>query len=157
MSSTNESKIIISDTSCLVALERIEQLSLLRELFGVVFITEIVAAEFRKPLPDWLIEVRVRNIEKFQELAQRLDEGEASSIALALEVGNCQLILDDGAGRKAARQFGLDFIGTLGLGVEAKRRGLFDSVKPFIERLRQVDFRFSELVERDTLRQAGEL
>lgn len=157
MSLTNENKIIISDTSCLVALERIEQLSLLHDLFGVVFVTEIVAAEFGKQLPDWLIEVQVRNVEKFRELALRLHEGEASSIALALEIGDCQLILDDGAGRRAARQFGLDFIGTIGLGVEAKRRGLIRSVKPFIERLRQVDFRFSEQVERDTLRQAGEL
>lgn len=47
-------KAIISDTSCLILLEKIGELELLRKLFGVVITTEEVASEFGLPLPSWI-------------------------------------------------------------------------------------------------------
>lgn len=46
-------KIIVSDTSCLILLDKIKQLDLLHSLFKKVTITQIVADEFGKKLPDY--------------------------------------------------------------------------------------------------------
>ena len=45
---------IISDTSCLILLDKIEALLLLQKLFGSISVTKIVADEFGKELPDWI-------------------------------------------------------------------------------------------------------
>lgn len=45
---------IISDTSCLILLEKIGALNLLQKLFGKIVTTQIVADEFGKHLPDWI-------------------------------------------------------------------------------------------------------
>lgn len=48
-------KIIISDTSCLIALQNIGLLNLLKDLYQEIFITKEVKDEFGKDLPDWII------------------------------------------------------------------------------------------------------
>jgi len=45
--------IIISDTSCLIILEKIGELLLSHELFGDITTTPEVAVEFGAELPDW--------------------------------------------------------------------------------------------------------
>ena len=54
-------KIIISDTSCLIALENIGLLSILKELYGEVLITTEVKNEFGQKLPDWIITIQVQD------------------------------------------------------------------------------------------------
>lgn len=49
-----------------------------------------------------------------------MDKGEASAIALAIELDDCLLIIDDLKGRKFANQIGLTIIGTIGVIVDAK-------------------------------------
>ena len=44
---------IISNTSCLIVLDNIGMLDVLKELYGKVFITEEVSKEFGKTVPDW--------------------------------------------------------------------------------------------------------
>jgi predicted nucleic acid-binding protein len=46
-------KTIISDTSCLILLEKIGELALLHQLFGTIITTPEVAAEFGSTLPIW--------------------------------------------------------------------------------------------------------
>lgn len=46
--------IIISDTSCLIALSKIENLEILRELYQEVIITTDVLQEFGDYIPDWI-------------------------------------------------------------------------------------------------------
>ena len=81
-------KIIISDTSCLIALSNIGLLSVLRDLYQEILITQEVKDEFGEKLPDWIKVLKVKNVEKQREIAKELDKGEASSIALALETDN---------------------------------------------------------------------
>jgi len=45
---------IISDTSCLILLEKIGELYLLQKLFGKIITTQIVADEFGSRLPEWI-------------------------------------------------------------------------------------------------------
>ena len=47
--------VIISDTSCLILLDKIQELAILKNLFGQVVTTQIVADEFGGLLPEWIV------------------------------------------------------------------------------------------------------
>jgi predicted nucleic acid-binding protein len=52
-------QIIVSDTSCLILLKKINRLDLLYELFGQITITEIIADEFGSELTEY---IRIENL-----------------------------------------------------------------------------------------------
>jgi predicted nucleic acid-binding protein len=58
---------VIADTSCLIALSKIEAIELLKELYEEVFITEEIAFEFGEKLPEWIKIDNVKN-KKYQQL-----------------------------------------------------------------------------------------
>jgi len=64
-----------------------------------------------------------------------LGQGESEVLTLALEKPRTGVVLDDLQARKCAELFEIPLIGTLGLVVLAKRKGLITLAKPFIERL----------------------
>jgi predicted nucleic acid-binding protein len=67
------------------------------------------------------------------------------------------LILDDLQARALASSNGLPFTGTLGCLVEAKARGIVDTVAPLIEKLRvSARFWISLELETQVLNDAGE-
>jgi len=66
-----------------------------------------------------------------------LGAGESSVIQLALDLDIDWVAIDERKGRRAALAVGLRVTGSLGLLGRAKRLGLIQSVKPFIEKLRQ--------------------
>jgi predicted nucleic acid-binding protein len=148
--------IIISDTSCLVILDKIGEMDLLRKLFGQVTTTSEVAAEFGIALPSW-IEIRQPSDKNYQDIIEAsVDKGEASAIALAIEYDDCLLILDDLKARKFASQLGLTVTGTFGILLDAKLIGIIPAVKPLLEKIRATNFRISEDLMKNILRKAGE-
>ncbi|MDP3912905.1 MAG: DUF3368 domain-containing protein [Bacteroidota bacterium] len=150
------SEIIISDTSCLILLHKIDELELLDKLGKNVFITQIIAREFGQKLPDW-IKVKEPSDKHYQKLLEMdLDEGEASAIALSFEIANSILILDDLKGRKIADKLNLRYSGTFGLILRAKQVGILESVKPILDKIRKTNFRFSEKIFDSILEQSGE-
>jgi len=149
-------KTVIADTSCFIVLEKINELSLLNKIYREVITTPEIATEFNKPLPDWISIIETKNKLVQRELEAKIDVGEASAIALGLEIPNCSIILDDLKARKLAASLKLDFTGTLGVIVKAKQLNLIDSVKPIIRKLREAGLRFSEEIEKDILNQAKE-
>ncbi len=68
-------------------------------------------------------------------LQEKLDRGEAEAIALALEIAAGLLLMDERRGRNEAKRFGIRFVGTLGVLIEAKARGLFPEVRPVVDEL----------------------
>ena len=72
------------------------------------------------------------------------DPGEISVIALAGELPDCLLILDDDKVRKVAQSFSLRFTGTLGVLVRAKALGKLTALSPIIDKIRSTDFRASD-------------
>lgn len=48
------SAVIITDTSCLILLDKIGELELLSKMFAKVITTQTIALEFGKPLPQWI-------------------------------------------------------------------------------------------------------
>ena len=149
-------KIIISDTSCLIALERINRLTILKEVFSEITITPEVKSEYGKELPEWFKINQADDETVKLRLEKILDSGEASSIALASELKNCLLIIDEKKGRAIAKEFHIETIGTLKIFLLAKQKGLIVSVKQMIDELRNSGFRFSEGIVDALLNEAGE-
>ncbi len=65
-----------------------------------------------------------------------LDAGEAATLALALTRG-LPAVLDDGAGRRAARALGIPHTGTAGVILEGKRRGALTSAADLLHQAEQ--------------------
>jgi predicted nucleic acid-binding protein len=135
---------VITDASCLVVLQNIQELPLLQKLFGEVFITQEVEREFGVDLPEWVNVKEVQNKVQQNALSLILDKGEASSIALSLESINSLLIIDEKKGRRIAQDLELKIIGTLGVILQAKEKGLIDSVQNLLAKLENADFRISQ-------------
>jgi predicted nucleic acid-binding protein len=84
--------VIISDTSCLILLSKIGELDLLYKTYGEITITPEISQEYGRELPIWIKVISVKNKNKQLEFEKIVDLGEASAIALALELkllGNC--------------------------------------------------------------------
>jgi len=148
------SESVVADTTCLIALARIGQLGLLQRLFFAVIIPPEVAREFNNP-PEWLTVKSCSLVRVLASLKLQVDEGEAAAIALAHEL-KLKVILDDRAGRSAAKQFGVPVLGTIGLLVIAKKRGLVRAVRPLVENLELHGFYMTEALKQEVLRLADE-
>lgn len=149
--------VVVSDASCLIVLERIGELPLLEKLFGEIEITEEVAAEFGETLPPWTKIVAVKDKAKLAVLELNLDKGEASSIAYCLEqTQSVLLVIDERKGRRIARELNLTIIGTLGLIVKAREKGIINSVGAVLNKLEKADFRISQNLKNDILEMFGE-
>jgi len=149
--------IIISDTSCLIALNRIGHLNILQKIFTVIYVTQTIAAEFEEQLPSWILIKAVHNVDLVARLEIILDPGEASAISLALETENSILIIDEKKGRRIAQDFNVSIIGTLKVLLIAKNKGVIIAVKPILEQLQKHSFRFNNTVVLEVLKLAGEV
>ncbi|MDN4164462.1 DUF3368 domain-containing protein [Cytophagales bacterium LB-30] len=149
-------KIILSDTSCLILMDRIGELELLHKLFRQITVTPEIAEEFKEKLPNW-VKIEATSNKTYQKILEAsLDKGEASAIAYAIEHPDCLLIIDDFKGRKYAEQLGIQITGTLGIIVQAKLSGTIKSVKPVLEKIKETNFRISAELELEMLRKAQE-
>jgi predicted nucleic acid-binding protein len=140
---------VVSNASPLINLARISKLDLLREVYGELIIPEAVWHEVvvegtDQPGADevktvsWIKRQAATNRQLVQALRQELDAGEAESIALALEITAELLLMDEHLGREVARHFGLRYTGLIGVFIEAKRKGLIHTVKPYLDSLRDI-------------------
>lgn len=150
-------KVIIADTSCLILLDKIEQLDLLYKLYGEITITQEVANEYKEHLPEWFIISQAGHKQYQNILEASLDKGEASAIAFSIEQKNCLLIIDDYKGRKYAESLGIYITGTLGILINAKQSGIIASVKASLNKIKTTDFRMTEELELRTLEKANEV
>ncbi len=137
-------KIIIADTSCLIALSNMDLLYILKHLYKEIIITKEVQSEFIEKLPEWFIVSEVKNKKKQAEIEKRLDKGEASSIALALEINKSILIIDEVKGRKIAKSLNLEIIGTIGVLLLANKNGIIKDVMSTILKMVNRGFRLSD-------------
>jgi predicted nucleic acid-binding protein len=126
-------------------------LDLLRQLYAEVIVTEDIYAEFGEPLPEW-ISIRTVINKKYQQLLElNLDKGESSAIALAMEIKDALLIIDDLKARKEAKRLGFPVTGTLGVLYAARQQGLISALKPHIDALQSVGFRVAPDIIKELL------
>jgi predicted nucleic acid-binding protein len=148
--------VVISDSSCLIALLNIGRLDLLCLVYGSVLITPEVASEVNVPLPEWVVTKSALKALDQHPWRNQVDLGEASAIAPALEVPQVMLVLDDLAARRVAKRLGIPITGTVGVIAEARKQAHITAIKPVLEALREVSFRLSDEVVEEILRSAGE-
>lgn len=145
-------RIVISDTSTLIILHKINELNILKLVYGELFTTPEIAEEFGEKLPDWITVQSVTD-EKYQRfLETQVDRGEASAIALAAEFEDATLLLDDLKARKLALKLKLKTTGTLGIIHKAKQMSIIPKVKPLIDKLLMTNFRISNNIVDEILK-----
>lgn len=127
--------IVVGDTDPLNYLLLIGQVDILPSLFSRVVIPRAVAAELASARAPELVRRWVENPPAWLNIhpdpveagtLSTLDYGERSAIALALLINVPQILMDDMDGRIEAERRNLKVTGTLGVLVEAHRRGLLD-------------------------------
>lgn len=149
-------KTIISDTSCFIILTNIGELNLLHKVYGQIVTTPDIADEYGEALPEWVEIVAVTDKYRQQILEMQIDKGESSAIALALEIPNSTVILDDYKARKIAEKLGITFTGTIGVIIKAKLTGIIPSIKPILQKIKKTNFYLSEELELQALHEAKE-
>ncbi len=105
---------------------------------------------------DWLPIQAPENASLVLALKMLVNAGEAEAIVLAKEK-SYRIVLDDLEARAVGKNLGLRIIGTIGLLVTAKRRGLIPNLSSLLDRLETVNFRISKTLRREALEMVGEL
>ena len=151
--------IVVADASVLIALDQIDQLSLLQKLFAEIMVPPAVAREVAPRLPQLPTWIQTRPLERPPDarvVKASLDSGETEAISLALEAKADRIILDDLPARYLAKTLGLAVVGTAGVLFAAKQRGLIHAVRPWLDALRAKGFRLRKEVYEEILETAGE-
>ncbi len=160
--------IVVSNTSPISNLAKVEQLNLIYQLYGRILIPcavheelldrragDTVITAVRSAL--WIDIQSVQNQRLVDDLKIRVNVGEAEAIALAIEVKADRLIIDERLGRQTARDFGVKITGVLGILLLAKRQKLINQVQPIMDNLmQQANFRISSQLYADVLMAANE-
>lgn len=120
--------IVVSDTTPLISLLKIEHLDLLKKLFGDVLIPQSVYDEltaderFRMEAEllqqkDFIKVQSVKNAESVSVLkrATGLDQGESEAIVLTDETNADLLLMDEAKGRAVSSEMGFRIMGTIGI------------------------------------------
>lgn len=156
----------VADAGSLIAFGRIQRLDLLPQVLGEVLVPHAVAVEC---LAD-SEEPGARNIRQafharlLNEVPDpdpalppfpMLDEGESTAIRLAPKL-SASVLMDEKAGRTIAANLGLHVIGSAGVLIAAKKRGLITSVRALLEAIAGNGYHFSDALVRAILMRAGE-
>lgn len=159
---------VVSNTSPLINLAAIGQLTLLQPLYGRIVIPQTVYHEMvvmgagqagaqEVQQLDWISCATVTDRALVSVLSVGLDPGEAEAIAAAVEFHAELLLIDEQRGRATAQRLGLRVIGLLGILIEAKHRGLVEAVKPLLDALiSRAGFWVRKDLYRRVLQAAGE-
>lgn len=159
--------IVVTNSGPLIALATIEKLDLLGSLFGTVLVPDAVFQEVTwlgKERPgaaelsqaQWVQRV-ILEVKPDSLLLEDLGIGEAEAISLAVQKQAALLLLDDRRARRIAEiAYHLRVKGVAGLLVTAKRKGLLDTVRPLLERLRTNGYFLSQAVIDRAVKEAGE-
>jgi predicted nucleic acid-binding protein len=138
-------------------------LDTLQTLYREIWIPDEVYAEYQAGLANplyptldgraWIV---VRAIPHNPMVPTSLDAGEAAALSLALASHARLLLIDEHAGRTAARQLGLPISGSLGVLLEAKQQSLIPAILPYLEQMLAQGRYISPQVRQQALRLAGE-
>lgn len=131
--------IVISDTTPIISLIKIDKLFLLQKLFGKVIIPQAVYDELVSN-PKYTYEaitvynssyisiVKIEDRQSVDKLrySSGLDIGESEAITYSNLVNADLLLMDELKGRKVAKQLGLSITGTIGILIQSFDEGFLD-------------------------------
>ena len=157
---------VVADAGPLIAFGRIGKIDLLSQVLGEVLVPNSVVSEcladpgkpgalaIREALRARLL-IKSPDPSPAQPEFPILDAGESAAIRLALKL-SVSVLIDEKAGRSIATQLGLIVIGTGGVLLAAKKRGLIPAVKPILDAIASNSYHFSDALIRAILSRAGE-
>lgn len=120
-------KVVISDSTTIITLQRINRLDVLSNVFQAVCLPPMVYAEIthKEMLDDRraFFEVcPIKDNKLYTLLTRSLDPGESEAIILAKEQ-NLSLIIDEKKGRRIAESFDINIMGLIGILLLNHRKG----------------------------------
>jgi len=131
------------DTSSLIILNKINALDLLNKIYSNVIITNYIQLELNEAIPSWISVELTYNIDQSFLKNFNLGLGETSIIMNAIKNSGF-LIIDDLKARKIATTLSLSFTGSIGILIIAEELKLIDSVKYYLEKIQETNFRLSD-------------
>jgi len=162
------SKRWVLDTSPLILLNRIGQLSLLAALSEELIIPKAVIDEllsFEEDRSVWqaffdssqkIIALK-DSLQMHPDIAGwGLGKGESEVITYSIVNAGYEIVLDDLEARKCAATFNIPLRGTVGIILKAKKENLIPAAKPLIEELKAAGLRFNENWIKEALILVGE-
>lgn len=159
------SDVWVINASPLILLDKINRLDLCNGIVCKIFVPETVFHEVQTGLDlmprdcgllDWTASRQVTDV-PIPLSVERWDlgRGESQVIAHSL-VEKAYAVLDDAQGRACAMAHSIPVIGTLGIVLRAKRRGLIPAVWPILQELRLSGMYLSDHIVREILMLSGE-
>jgi len=138
---------IISNTTPLINYSSIQRLDILEKLFHQIIIPEAVEYELLEKTGkfptleqlkycNFIKTIPIKDIRLFNSIKRELDNGEAEAITLAIEHQAELILLDELNGRHVAQYHNLNFTGTIGCLIQAKKQGLISNIKEPLDLVR---------------------
>jgi len=156
--------ILVADCSALVALAVCDSLYLLEQIFASVAVPETVYLEATQPdkkqaqvLKNFLHgKVHIVDLQAYVFLDAFADAGETEAMLLYKQLSADKLLIDDRRGRKVAKINQINTIGSLGILLAAKAKGLVTEIAPLLRQIEQSDIYLSSDLIDVVLELAGE-
>lgn len=156
-------KLVIADTGALISLVLVGHIDLIEKVFGNFYIANAVweelhgyeNTEFDKSVLPYLGR-RVVKIKSRNYLSVIMDYGESESVILYEELNADYLLIDDNKARIIAESFDVNCIGSIGLLVKAKQKGLINDLRPVFKKWIEEERYFSKKLLNRILIQTGE-
>lgn len=157
--------IVVSNSTVLIGLARINKLDLLKKLFSKVYIPDAVFDELTQTKKigasdiknaSYLERKSPKDVKEVALLLGNLDRGEAEVLALSKELNADLVLVDEEKARKVVVIAGFEVMGLMGVLLMAKRYGFLKDIKPLIEELKKKKFRISEDIVVEILKSARE-
>jgi len=137
---------IIVNSTPIIALSSIDNLHLLKELYKTVIIPCAVKDEIEAKSKskahnqlemslDWIHVNEINNIAQKKTFRTQLHDGEVEVIILGQELFADLLIIDDYNAREYAKYLGFKVVGTIGILLLAKSKGIIHAIKPLMDKL----------------------
>lgn len=157
---------VVSDTTPIISLIKINRLDLLQKLFGEICIPEAVYRELTANVAfmneadivkasDFLktLSVQNRKVLEVLQAAGGLEDRESEAIIFADELHSDALIIDERKGRKVAQKLGIQITGTIGIMIQAHAENMIssDEIKMYLEQLKNSNIRLSDSLIREAL------
>ena len=118
-------KIVIVNSTPIIALSSIDKLGLLKELYGTVIIPNAMKDEIEAKSKskaqgqleasfEWIHVEMIKNVAQKQIFKTQLHDGEVEVMILGQELHADLLVIDDYTAREYAKYLGFNIIGTVG-------------------------------------------
>jgi len=150
--------VVVSDSGPLIALSKIGRFDLLKLLFGKIYVPMAVYREVAiegegKPgakdvkgavEEGWITKREAQDSLVLTLLKVDLADGEAEALVLASDLNADLLLIDEHKGRIRAEQMQLEIMGTIGVLLLARKKGISIDLRSALDELRGKGFRISD-------------